>query len=150
MMQIKIEAKNIDKIQKELWKLQKRTKDLSSVMTDIAEHLYTITDESFDNETAPDGTPWEDLKPATWRYKKTDKILYEEGTLRGSLYIWSSDSEARIGVNATSKGYPYPIVHQFGSKHVPARPFLPIDSEGNMYKEVVNEILNMLVEYLKN
>ena len=125
-----------------------RVSDLHPAMADIAETLYTLTDEAFDAERSPDGTAWADLAPATWRYKKTNKKLFEDGTLRGSLYADSSAHEARVSVNAHARGYPYGAVQQFGSKHVPARPFLPIDADGALLGDIPEQLIDLLENYL--
>ena len=148
---MRIDAKNIESVQEQLRHLAKKLDDPSELMANIAETLHTLTDEAFEFERAPNGTQWADLKPATWKRKRTKKKLYESGRLQGSLYASSGKNEDIVGVNAVSKkGYPYPAVHQFGSKRVPARPFLPIDADGDMYEEVVEEIVEMIEEYLES
>jgi phage virion morphogenesis protein len=130
--------------------LQRRVADLSPVMADIAEMLHTLTDEAFSSERAPDGSAWPDLAPSTWRRKKSPRKLFESGTLAGSLHAESTSTEARVGVNATRRGFPYGVVHQFGSskRHIPARPFLPVTEDGRLYDNVVEEIVEMMQEWL--
>ena len=131
-----------------LGQLRARVSDLSPAMADIAETLQTITDEAFSAERSPDGTPWADLAPATWRHKRSPHKLFESGTLRGSLYADSSAHEARVGVHASAHGFPYGIVHQFGSAKTPARPFLPLTDTGNLSQGVPEQILDILEAYL--
>lgn len=146
-MQIAIAIKDA-KLSGVIDRLLSRASDLHPAMADIAETLYTITDEAFDTERSPDGTAWADLAPATWRYKKTNKKLFEEGTLRGSLYADSSAHEARVSVNAHARGYPYAAVQQFGSKHVPARPFMPIGTDGALLGDIPEQLIDLLENYL--
>lgn len=135
-------------LQEGLSRLRRRLDDLSPVLADTAEHLLTVTEEAFEAQRSPGGKAWPDLAPATWRHKRTSRMLYESGTLQGSLTPESDHHEARLGVNAASHGFPYGIVHQFGSRHVPARPFLPVDESGAMEASVVEEILELFRDYL--
>jgi len=136
-------------LQQGLARLRRRLDDLSPVLADTAEHLLTVTEEAFEAQRSPGGKAWPDLAPATWRHKRTPKMLYESGALQGSLTPESDSHEARLGVNATSRGFPYGIVHQFGSRRVPARPFLPVDQSGALEASVVEEILDLFRDYLE-
>ena len=147
-MQIRIDIDTAP-VAEAITRLRQRASDLSPFMADAAETLYTITDESFDAQASPAGAPWTPLASATLRAKRTDKILYESGNLRGSLYADSSATEAHIGIGATAHGYPYGIVHQFGSRRIPARPFLPLSPDGDLIGDVVEDILSLLETHLQ-
>ena len=139
------------KVKKALRTLIARGENMQPLTAAIAEHLYTLTDENFDVKSAYDGTPWARLSDKTLKYKKTNTILYESGALRDSL-DWEADStSAVVGVNAYPDGsrFPYPATHQFGSKHVPARPYLPFDEHGVIYDTVIDDILMMVKDYLE-
>ncbi len=60
---IRIEPKNIEAVQRELRRLAQKSEDLTPLMADIAETLFSLSDEAFEAERAPDGTPWPDLAP---------------------------------------------------------------------------------------
>ena len=76
--------------------------------------LQASTFDRFDTETAPDGTPWAPLKPATIRARLSRgrsqiMILREQGRLRGSIFRRIDDEGAIIGSEV-----PYAAIHQFG------------------------------------
>ena len=131
-----------------LRRLRSRAEDLSPFMADAAELILTVTEEAFDAQRSPDGTPWPDLAPATWKRKRTRRKLYESGNLQGSLSADSDAHSATVGVGATSRGFAYGIVHQLGSRRVPARPFLPVDESGALTESVKEELLELLERYL--
>ena len=149
-MEVKLEV-NTANVDAALAAVQQKVESLAPLMATLAEQLYTITDESFDAQRSPDGSAWVDLAPATWRYKQTPKKLYESGTLRDSLYAQSNEHEAVVGVNASSGGFQYGLSHQFGSskRHIPARPFLPIDRHGDLMSQTEAELIETIMEYFK-
>lgn len=87
----------------------------------IGERLVKTTRERFKTQTAPDGTPWAPLKPATIRRKKKnpDKILTLQGYLGGNAsgggqgprFQPIDDYTVEVGVNAK-----YGAIHQFGGE----------------------------------
>ena len=127
-----------------------RGENFTPLTEEIANHLYNLTDEAFDVESSYTGTPWARLSDSTIKAKGHDKILHKEGDLRGSLYSTADSDGAYVGVNATANGYPYPAVHQFGTQEgkVPARPFLPFNEHGDVYDPVIDEIVEMVKDYL--
>ena len=148
-MQINISS-NLDKVQQKLEQLSKKGQNLKPLMAEVANLLQQTTEESFENQTSPDGTPWADLDPKTKKSKK-GKPLYESGRMQESLSVFSTASSAGAGFNAKAKnGFPYPAVHQFGSEHVPARPFLPIDQDGDISGDLREGILDLAVEFFES
>ena len=145
-MQITINS-NLDQVQAKLEQLAKKGQNLKPLMAEVANLLQQTTEESFDNQASPDGTPWADLDPKTEKRKK-GKPLYESGRMQESLSVFSTATSAGLGFNAKAQnGYPYPAVHQFGSEHVPARPFLPIDDDGDIADDLKESILELAVSY---
>jgi phage gpG-like protein len=95
------------------------------------------------------------LAESTKKYKARhggSKILQSrDRNLRESTGYHADNDSVIVGVNAySSKGYPYPIVHQFGSEDgkIVARPFMPITHDGELYDNVKVEVLDILLEYL--
>ncbi len=131
--------------------LIKRGKNMEPLTEEIANHLYNLTDESFEVESSYTGTPWARLAASTVKQKGNSKMLYREGTLQRSLWQENTHDSAYVGVNATAKGYAYPAVHQYGSKDgkIPARPYLPFDEHGQVYDTVIDDILSMVGDYLE-
>jgi len=123
--------------------------NFTPVTEEIANHLYNLTEEAFDTQSSFYGTPWERLASSTLKQKQNSKMLYHEGTLQRSLNYEATSDAAYVGVNASANGYAYPAVHQYGSKNVPARPFLPFDEHGEVYDTVIDDILTIVSDYLE-
>jgi phage virion morphogenesis protein len=141
----------------------------------ITKKLHTIgnmvknsIEDSFENQASPFGVPWQPLKIKTIHSSYSSKTHTKKGVqtkafqkyannrqiliLSTTLYkTWQVDGDANqvtVSGNATSKGYAYGIVHQFGStkKNIPARPFLPVDASGNLEPR----LLKTINDYLDN
>jgi phage virion morphogenesis protein len=135
------------------------TGNLTPVMKAIGERLVRSTEERFDTETAPDGTPWKPLKATTLygsykkkkstkageptaafsRYLSGRKILTLSGELRGSIFSKPGQDQVAVGT-----GKIYGATHQFGRGKIPARPFLGITDADR------NEILELLREHIEH
>ena len=129
--------------------LRRRGQDFSPVTAEIANYLYTVTDENFDNEHSFDGTPWDRLADSTVKAKGHSRKLYDDGDMRDGLSGDSDRGKATVGLNAYSNGYPYPVVHQFGSDKTPARPFLPFDENKELYDGAKDEIIDLVRNFLE-
>lgn len=97
-----------------LRRLTQATTDLTPALKRIGEHLVgSIKGDRFESETAPDGTPWAPLKPATLkrkqRQKRILKTLQERGSLRRSIIYQVSANQLQVGTNLE-----YAAIHQFG------------------------------------
>lgn len=118
----------------------------------------------------PDGVPWIPSKAAIRRNaglpknnpfsgkgtpggkgKKVTRgggTLFDTGKLFRSLQLYATaPNERAIGTNATSdKGFPYPVVHNFGLAGFPARTFLGFGDEDvqAMTRVVFQRILRAL------
>jgi len=150
LIQIDIDDANLNRLLKEL---RKKGEDFSPVTKEIANYLYLISDETFDNESAFDGTPWDRLADSTVKAKGHDRKLYDDGDMRDSLSEDSDGGKAIVGLNVISDdGYPYAVVHQFGTddERVPARPFLPFDEENQLYEGAKDEIIDLVRDFLED
>ena len=148
-IQIDINSKEINQ---KLDQLQEQITDLRPVLNELGNHLLNVTKESFENQTAPDGQTWAPLNLKTIKEKKGEgKALWKYGHMQRSLNLDISNIAATLGLNAYSKGYPYPIVHQFGTDDgkILARPFLPIDKNGNLYPNIERELIELLGDFVK-
>ena len=88
--------------------------ETQSLLPRLGEYLQASTEDRFaaPNPTAPDGTPWEDLKPSYAKRKKynADKILTLRGYLRGGIrYQLDGTDAVQVGTNTK-----YAAIHQFG------------------------------------
>lgn len=76
------------------------------------EYLAAATKDRFATQTAPDGSPWQALKPRYARRKKynADKVLTLRGYLRSGIHYQPEGSDAvLVGTNTK-----YGAIHQFG------------------------------------
>lgn len=80
--------------------------------------------------------PWAPLAPSTIKRKGHDKLLYDTGRLRDSITLGEvTPSSATVGTDA-----PYAPFHQFGTKKMAARPFIPAGSDGQLTAQAQAEI----------
>lgn len=128
--------RRIGKLLKEMWNLE-------PVFADFGEYMVNEIQERFDDESGPDGTGWDDLKPATWRRKKIPKVLTETSRLRDSIAYRAERRRVRIGTNVV-----YAAIHQLGGTagrgaKIPARPFLGVNSRD------LTELEDIMKDYLE-
>lgn len=157
-MNVTIKLTGTEELDRALEKLSQRANNMQPVMSEMGNYLQNSMEESFESGRAPYGEVWSPLADSTLIQKNKDgsmqsmgKLLYAEGTLFESIAFEASSRELVIGVNAYSdKGYPYPVVHQFGSEDgkIPARPFMPIDGDGKIYDDVKEELIDLLKDYI--
>ncbi len=101
-----------------------------------------------------------DLRPAAKRKLEGGlAILQDTGVLRGSIRVYSEKNSVTIGAARvkTKAGTPmeYAAIHQFGGMagrgkkvRIPARPFLPVDKDGNLSPEAERGVLAAIYEHL--
>lgn len=100
-------------------------------MTRVANMLESSTRKRFNTKTAPDGSLWAGLKPATVRAKTgrngkaRGSILVDRGDLKGSLTSFASERMAVAGTPQLYAQY-----HQTGTRHMPARPIFGLSEQG--------------------
>lgn len=85
----------------------------------------------FASESAPDGTRWPKLAPATIKRKGHDVILVDTGRLKASLTGQTGDSVRDAMERGASFGtsVPYAGFHQSGTKHLPQRAHVGVNEE---------------------
>ncbi|MGL5065013.1 MAG: phage virion morphogenesis protein [Microcoleus sp.] len=74
-------------------------------------YLLDEIENRFVTETDPDGDKWADLKPATWKRKKSTQILTETRRLRESFGYMAEDDGLSVGTPVN-----YAATHQFGAE----------------------------------
>ena len=123
-------------------KLLQAGSDLTPAMRKIAGVMADNTEDSFANEEAPDGTPWQPLSANTIK-ARTNKgswpgqILQQDGSLASSINRHFGEDFAMVGTNK-----PYTLTHQLGRDNIPARPFLGVSDNSK------DEILTILRAHL--
>lgn len=92
------------------------------------------------------------IRPLRWAPRKPSKnddghpLLIKSGTLRRS-FEWKLDGPDAVVVGSDKKYAPY---HQFGTKHMPARPFFPITQYGRLTTEMENKIVRTVEKAYKD
>lgn len=132
--------------------MMRRTTDLGPAMKVGAESVNRLLKMSFQDSRTPTGTGWQPLDPETIkrRRKKSSKPLIDTGVLRNSTYARSGARTIYFGTNIGYAGY-----QQFGTRYIPARPFLPITAQGELTmagpaKVVFDRILQSVGNYIVN
>jgi len=107
--------------------------NLEELARDIAKDQVKSTRKNIERGVSPNGKRFKPLAPSTIRSKRrkgqtlkpliaTRKMV---DTLAYEVKREAKHVSAKIGATAKTKsGFPYPRVHQRGSRTVPARPFL--------------------------
>ncbi|NBB09335.1 phage virion morphogenesis protein [Pseudomonas sp. SLFW] len=130
--------------------------DLSPLMRGIAAELHSQTEENFSEEGRPG---WTGLSDAT-RERRTKngnwpgKILQVSAAgLAASITTRATDSSALVGSNK-----PYAAMMQFGGDQsdfphlwgdIPARPYLPMNADGQLQPEAHETILELAMLHLQ-
>lgn len=124
--------------------LESSAADMTPAMRKIAGTLHAETDINFDETGRPE---WVVSQAADDRDGQT---LRKTGRLQGSISTEYDASHATIGTNTV-----YAAIHQFGgnagrneSVVLPARPFLPMDEDGNLQPDAVNSVLDTIQRHL--
>jgi phage virion morphogenesis protein len=151
-MQVTMTIDDLPSVKKKLEDIASNITDTKPLMQELANHLYNISRDSFDDEKSPDGRKWSPLSESTKKYKSTSKMLYKDGDLQDKFIYHSTRTEAVVGTNANNKGYNYPAVHQFGTKDkkTPDRAFMPIDLNGKLYDGVESELEEIVVNFIES
>lgn len=98
----------------EIGEMQSRlTGGLAALHETLGLKLLSMVRMNFERETAPDGTPWTALRPATVRRRRgqAHPILRVEGNLYRSITVQADAVKAEVGSN-----WPYARIHQLGGE----------------------------------
>jgi len=149
-VQESVKIEGLEEVKQFFQELNTKIEHSRGLYAEAANVVKNAVEDSFASESDYYGRPWQPLKPETIKRKGSSKILYEEGNLQDSLYSRSTPFGAEIGISATSRGYYYPMVQQFGNKKgtLPARPFFPIDESGNVLEGMEKEIMEAISDGL--
>lgn len=156
-----IEVKGLEELQTKLKSLQNIDKKTKPLMQTLGNILQNEIEASFKNESSPFGQKWQALKPSTIRQKqklgKSSNILRSDGNLADKWIVKVDDKRATVSNNTNKNGFPYGLVHQFGtnkagrSKNVKisARPFLPVDRNGKLPSRTENIIKTKIINFIE-
>jgi phage gpG-like protein len=147
-----IEIEILDKqVRKKMDDLLAASGNVTPAMQVVGRKVKTKVQLGFRTGTDPWGNPWKPLSPMT----RKGQPLRNTGHLMASITAQTTGDSVEIGTNLQSNGVKFPAVHQFGmtikpvsAKYlswvnalgirfnvkkvtIPARPFLPLDANGN-------------------
>lgn len=155
--------------------LAARIDNMQPVMQEIGEDIMERTKRRFGTSTGPDGQRWQPNAASTVlaaiarmgskaRLKNGNLSKKAQKTLAGKRVLVDTGDLAReFEVKSTSRsvtvgnGMDYSAIHQFGGQAgkgkkitIPARPFLPVTSSGEMYPDDQRRILQQIKDYLSD
>lgn len=118
-----------------------RLRDMSPIMTVVAEDTRTLIDDSFQTLTSPAGQPWAPLSDTTIELnprRAGGRPLNDTTRLRRSITTETSKRGFSFGTNvryAAKQHFGDPNNRVFGRARgpVPARPFLPVTGSGSRF-----------------
>nr|DAS07641.1 MAG TPA: virion morphogenesis protein [Bacteriophage sp.] len=117
-MQFVVLTVGMDTALRKLKQLAERGNDITPVLDELGEDEVTRVMLRFENSEAPDGSIWEDLKV------RDGKPLMDTGRLYQSVVAHVANDSLQVGTNVSYAPY-----HQFGTEHIPARPFLGVSDD---------------------
>ncbi len=121
--------------------------DLRPALRQVALYLNSQARRNFVNQSAPDGTPWARFKhkPSARRGGASAKLLRDTGVLMASLTGQAGGHVEDVTAFALRWGtnVPYAKYQNFGTRHLPARPFV------GLTPAMVARIEQIIVEYLR-
>lgn len=148
MIEIKV---NSAAVTHTLERLAQRVSDMRPAMRDIADELRYQSMVNFEQQGRP---RWQPLSTATLAANKSRRaggqILRDTGRLMNSLRPSYTGNSATVASDVK-----YAAMHQFGGTagrgvKIPARPFLPIDPQGNLSAPAETAVLDIVKNHLSN
>ncbi|MER2539353.1 MAG: phage virion morphogenesis protein [Azonexus sp.] len=162
-------------VQDALQALSKRVSNMQPILKAIGEDIKERTKQRFATSTGPDGQRWQGNSIATIQAmlasararkgsvlkngnlsKKVQtglagkKLLVDTGSLARQFHVSANANSVTVGNSMI-----YAAIHQFGGKAgkgkkvtIPARPFLPVKSDGSLYPQEQRLVLAALNAYL--
>ena len=129
-MQVDIDTGELDEMARDFKAMAARAADLTPVTKPAAERLRSVITLSFTRSQSPNGEAWRPLAESTIerRRKRSGKPLIDTGLLRQSIATRGEAKAVVFGVAGSAASYaPF---HQFGTRKIPRRAFLPTDASG--------------------
>jgi phage gpG-like protein len=117
-----------------------------------ANYLERLAVQAYKGETAPFGSRWAPLKPATLSRKTRETILRDSSNMYDSTVGQVLPDGAQVGSNQRVGEYSLLAIHQFGAprRGIPARRVLPMDDEGEMLPQAQEELIALARDWLES
>lgn len=133
--------------------MMKRTQDMTPAMKVGAQAIQRLMTKTFDNSASPTGKQWKPLAPQTIAKRKDNSStpLIDKGPLSESMATSHGARSINFGTNV-----PYAGFQQFGTRYIPARPFMPITRSGELTddagpaKVVIERIVAQIGSFIIN
>ena len=145
-------GKSPDKAARAWGAMMRRSENLTPAMKVGAESIQRLIQKTFQTSASPTGEKWDDLDPETIkrRRKKSNIPLVDTGKLRLSMATSYGARTITFGTNTKYAGF-----QQFGTRRIPARPFMPITAQGELTmagpaKIVFDRISRQVGSYIVN
>lgn len=147
-----------DDLQRVLNLAARQTSDTAPLMRLIRAQLLSQTQQNFRAQGRP---KWPELAASTIKnYERlgisTNGLLRRSNSLYNSIQTHSDTNSASISAGGGNQSGAYAAIHQFGGKagrgrkvKIPARPYLPIDADGNLQDEAVDGLHQVTMTYLR-
>lgn len=161
-----------------LQELQTRVQDMTPVLRKVGDALKERVKQRFETSTAPDGSPWvENSRTTLMLYarglsgrhfsRNTGELngrglmaIAQKQPLIGHTQRLMNEIHYDVSENALTltAAMPYAAIQHYGGttgarswipgKSIPARPFMPIQADGNLYPAEKTLVLDVLNEFL--
>lgn len=147
-----------DDLQRVLNLAARQTENTAPLMRIIRAQLLSQTQQNFRAQGRP---KWPALAASTIKnYERlgisTAGLLRRSNKLYDSVQTFSDTNSATISAGGGSKAANYARIQQYGGMagknrkvKIPARPYLPIDKDGNLQEEAVDGLNQVLMAYLR-
>jgi phage virion morphogenesis protein len=147
------------RLQQALQQLEWAVGDLAPLMRGVAAELGSVTEQNFADQ-GQSGNDWPGLSGVTIARREAagtwpgQMLQVTAGGLAPSITTRADDSSALVGSNK-----PYAAMMQFGGDKddfphlwgdIPARPYLPMDEDGNLQPEAEESILDLALDHLRS
>lgn len=139
-VEISVDTSKFDRILSDLPDAMARAR--RKALMDIGDEVRTQADLAF---------KYAHRRPSPWAPRKSGGtwpllVKHPYGGLRATINRkLVGDDTVVVGSDKEYAGY-----HQFGTKHMPARPFMPLDREGNLLPRVQRKIVKYVEEALSD
>lgn len=146
-----------DDLQRVLNQAARQTSNTAPLMRIIRAQLLSQTQQNFRAQGRP---KWSALSDVTIKnYERlgisTAGLLRRSNSLYNSIQTHSDVNSATISAGGGNQSGAYAAIHQWGGKagrgrkvKIPARPYLPIDADGNLQDEAAQGLNQVLIAYL--
>ena len=147
-----------DELQRVLNQAARQTSNTAPLMRTIRAQILSQTQQNFKAQGRP---KWAALSTATIKnYERlgisTVGLLRRSDSLYNSIQTFSDATSATISAGGGNQSGAYAAIQQWGGMagrgrnvKITARPYIPIDAEGNLQKEAVTGLNQVLMAHLK-